>query len=373
MPDPPVILAFCATFLPEESRHIYRQVNGLENFDCRVVCRRRANESLFPYDRVSRLHPPAYRFLWRSLYRIQGKRIPLTPHEVNELLRVRSAVSARLVHVYLGTEALRALPYLQKESCKKIVSFHGADLSDSITPEDIKRLDRCTDLFLCRCQALADALAAKGCPGEKIRIHYTGVPVPDVPAPDPPTPGKPLRLLQACRLIDKKGIDLSIRALGLLIQQQPARLTLAGAGPNEQALKRLVQELGLEAHVQFAGFLEPEKLQEELSRSHLVLHPSRTTDRGDREGIPNSLLEAMASAVPVISTRHSGIPEAIDDRVDGILVEESPESLRDGILEAVRDRSAWESLGQKARAKIINSFSREANIRSLEAIYRECL
>lgn len=339
-----------------------------------VACRRRENESAFPHPDVIRLSPPFYRGLWRLGHRALGQRVALTPSETRQLLNLRRDHHARLVHVYLGTEALRALPYLEQESCPKIVSFHGADLADSVNHRDIARLLECTDLFLCRCRALAAVLQSKGCPTDRIRIHYTGVPVPDT-APDriAPQPGETLRLFQACRLIKKKGLDLSLHALRLLLDRGiPATLAVAGNGPEGPRLQALARELHLEPHVSFLGFLSQEALASEMQRAHLFLHPSRVPESGDREGIPNSLLEALAVGTPIIATPHSGIPEAVTDGEEGFLVKESPEAIFSAISTLHQDPQKWQSMSHQGWETTRQRFSLEASRTALETIYTDC-
>ena len=371
--DRPPILSYCATFLREEAWHIYRQITGVRKFRNIVVCRRRENATTFPHEDVLRLDTPFYRGVWRMAHRAFGRRVPLTPAETGQLLRIRAQKQARLVHVYLGTEALRALPYLERETCTKIVSFHGADLADSVRSSDVARLSACTDVFLCRCRALAEILQERGCPAGKIRLHYTGVPVPGAPAErTPPREDEPIRLLQASRFIEKKGLDLSLRALRLLLDRgRPATLVLAGSGPETDRLHALARELNLQDHVFFTGFISQSAVNAEMRLAHVFLHPSRVPESGDREGIPNSLLEAMAVGTPVVATSHSGIPEAVTNGWDGFLVKENPESIANGVLSLAEDPHIWSVLSGQAQEKVRNRFSLSANRDTLEALYTE--
>ena len=79
-------------------------------------------------------------------------------------------------------------------------------------------------------------------------------------------------------------------------------------------LQRLARELGVAERIRFAGFLSQAQLREEFFQSHIFLHPSELGRDGNQEGVPNAMLEAMASGLPVFATNHGGIPEAIDER-----------------------------------------------------------
>jgi glycosyltransferase involved in cell wall biosynthesis len=186
---------------------------------------------------------------------------------------------------------------------------------------------------------------------------------------------EPVRLLQACRFIPKKGLDVTLRAIKLLRDKAiPVSLTLAGEGPEEPSLRALARELGIADQVVLTGFLERAQLEEAYRRHHLFVHPSRTTPEGDREGIPNSVLEAMAYGLPVVSTRHSGIPEAITDSQDGLLVEQpDPSLLATAILQLIENPPLYERLSRNAHDTVQRRFSLAANAAALETLYREAL
>src|SRR5207248_8009941 len=118
-----------------------------------------------------------------------------------------------------------------------------------------------------------------------------------------------------------------------------ATLTIAGEGPLLSQLQNLAHELNIDDHVLFTGFISQEQLRDIYYASHIFLHPSETGADGNQEGVPNSMLEAMASGLPVFATQHGGIPEAIENGLSGVLVPESDyEALSHALLEAVQDR-----------------------------------
>ena len=376
----PVVVSFCRTFLNPEMLHVYRQITGIRGFENWVVTRKRVCRERFPYDRVSVLRPPPLRFLRRFFFQQIRKeaRVPLSGYEIRQLERLMAEKEASLIHVYLGTHAARLLPFLQSEPRAKVVSFHGADVSDDLSPEEFRKLVACTDLFLCRSLSLKEALLEKGCPGDRIRLNRTGIPLPETQRSRewyPPTEKSPPRLLQACRFISKKGLDVAVRATALLQRRGlPARLTLAGDGPERGALEKLAADEGISGSVVFTGFLSPPDLEATMRQHDLFLHPSRTTGSGDREGIPNSLLEAMACGLPVIATRHSGIPEAVTDGVDGLLLDHAePGALADRIQSLVTEQGRLPEMAAAARRRVEETFSIASCIESLESAYREAI
>jgi glycosyltransferase involved in cell wall biosynthesis len=298
--------------------------------------------------------------------------------EIAQMLRFCQHRDISLVHVYLGSEALRILPFLEHFNGARVISFHGADLSDEFSAESYAPLWNRAEMFLCRSQSLREQLLAKGCPADRVRLNYTGVPVPSEFA-GPHLPdwrnAEPMRLLQACRFIQKKGLDATLHAISLLKDNAvPVSLTLAGEGPEEPSLRAMARELGIADQVVFTGFLARQQLEEAYRRHHLFVHPSRTTPGGDREGIPNSVLEAMAYGLPVISTRHSGIPEAITDGQDGLLVERpDPPSLAAAIQQLIENPPLYERLSRNAHDTVLKRFSLAANAAALETHYHEAL
>jgi colanic acid/amylovoran biosynthesis glycosyltransferase len=126
--------------------------------------------------------------------------------------------------------------------------------------------------------------------------------------------------------------------------------------------------------VNFLGFLDSASLQEKMCDYHFFLHPSRTTASGDREGIPNSMLEAMAAGLIVFATRHSGIPEAVQHGENGILIEHATgDSLEQAIIAVLDVPTSITAMTTKARTTVIERFSSDANRLALEDIYCEAI
>jgi colanic acid/amylovoran biosynthesis glycosyltransferase len=371
----PVLISYCATFLKPEMLHVYRQVSGIASFDNWVATRRREYAGRFPYDQLVVLRKSPLRIFRRGAYRLLGKPIPLGSTEVRHLQALAKEKNAAIVHVYFGTEAVRALPYLRREYRAKVVSFHGADVSNSLSDHDFNALLGCVDLFLARSKTLADQLLSRGCPPDRIRLSRTSVPIPElVASPLPDRQGR-FRLLQACRFIPKKGLDITLRAVALLVGTgMNVTLDLAGNGPEQVGLEAMVEELGLQGRVSFLGFLPNSELLARLPDYSLFVHPSRVTATGDREGIPNAMLEAMATGLPVVATGHSGIPEAVADGVEGRLVpQDDCAALASAIAEVLGDPTAYAAMSMAARQRVTREFSSERSIEELCCAYRQAL
>jgi colanic acid/amylovoran biosynthesis glycosyltransferase len=369
--QPPVLVSFVATYLKREMLHVYRQTTGLRRYENWIATRRRENGVLFPAARVVVLRRHPLRLLQRAWCRARGQRVPLDAAERRQLHGLCRDHRAAVVHVYFGTEAARCLSFLRTATPAKVVSFHGADLSEKLTADELAALRNHVDLFLCRSRSLAVRLAERGVDPALIRLNYTGVPVPGEARR--PSGGHPVRLLQACRFLAKKGLDTTLGAMAVLRREGcDVRLTLAGDGPENTALKALATSLGLHDAVDFTGFVGPAEL-DRLYREHdIFLHPSRTTAEGDREGIPNALLEAMAHGLPVVSTRHSGIPEAVTHGETGWLIDHGdPEELARAVRALAESAGERGRIGAAARRAVIDRFSVAACVRALEMCYDE--
>jgi colanic acid/amylovoran biosynthesis glycosyltransferase len=176
-------------------------------------------------------------------------------------------------------------------------------------------------------------------------------------------------------LIEKKGFRTSLRAFAEFARRYPpARFTIAGDGPLLPELKNLAQELAVADRVAFTGFLSQADLRDRFYRAHLFLHPSETGRDGNQEGVPNGMLEAMASGLPVFATVHGGIPEAIENGVSGVLVAEGDaDALARELSLAAEKPGQLSAIAQRGAAAVAEKFEQRAQVRLLESYYFEAM
>jgi colanic acid/amylovoran biosynthesis glycosyltransferase len=205
------------------------------------------------------------------------------------------------------------------------------------------------------CEFLGRRLVALGAPPERVVVHRTGIDLRRWPYRERgPSPGGRLRLATVGRLVEKKGIEYVLRAVRILADRGvDVEYRILGEGPRRERLERLVAELGIAGRVRLHGRHEQQAVREEVESSDLLVAASVTAADGDEEGIPNVLKEAMALGLPVIGTRHAGIPELIEDGVSGLLVPERDElALADALQHLAGEPGRWAALGRAGRTRI---------------------
>src|SRR5262249_5251703 len=200
----------------------------------------------------------------------------------------------------------------------------------------------------------------------------TGIPIEQFPFREREFPkNAEWRFLQASRLTEKKGLPITLRAFEVFVRQyRNATLTIAGEGPWLRQLESLARELKIAERVSFTGFISQERLREIYYRSHIFLHPSQMGRDGNQEGVPNSMLEAMATGLPVFATEHGGIPEAIENGVSGVLVPERDEfALVEALLDAIQDPRFLSRIAHTGVEAVRKNFDLAMQAQRLDAIY----
>lgn len=377
----PTVASYCTTFLKPEMLHIYRQVTGLEAFETFVVTKHRQSEEQFPFDDIEMAPDVRSNFVRRFWLKYMKKEPPIVYRgEYGVLNRLLERRHADLMHVYFGHTGVHLLPFIKRWPKPVVVSFHGMDIMPREDKpgylDNLKDLLQTIPLVMARSHSLKDRMLDLGCPEEKFRLNRTGIPLGNFPFIErqPPVDGA-WHFVQACRLVEKKGLDVALKAFARFSASRPgARFTIAGDGPLRETLDRLVAELGLEETVRFAGFLSEDALRDLYHSAHVFVHPSQITEDQNQEGIPNSMLEAMSTGLPVLATRHGGIPEAVDDGAAGLLsAERDVDGLLDHMERLLSEPGSWAAMGRRASDDMRENFEQKAQVRKLENIYQELL
>ena len=208
-------------------------------------------------------------------------------------------------------------------------------------------------------------------PAADVQCVHHGV-VLDRFRPAEPTGPTPV-VLSVGRLRDKKGFDLLVAAAKqLVVSGLNIEVRIAGYGPEREALELQIHELGLTDHVHLLGKLTRDEVIDQYAQATVVVQASRIVENGDRDGIPNVLLEAMAMELPVVTTAISGIPELVTDGHNGILVEpESPKAIATAVTRILADQEWARSMGRHGRATVTRRFTADQSASTIAQRLRQ--
>jgi len=333
VPRPPIAV-YVHDFLTPSMTFVHRQLLGVSSrFDPFVLAVRRANQDRFAFEPVFAASPGrAGLFAGRLVARWRGRSFalpPLAERRWRELLRDRRVA---LLHAHFGPGGIELLPLTEALGIPLLVTFHGYDASrllrDARYVRDLHHLLR-TARGITVSEEMRQRLIALGLPAERLVTHHIGVPLDCFPRADRTPPavkaarGEPLRLLQVSNFVEKKGHEWTVRAFARLrAQRRDVGLVLAGDGPLRAATEALARELGVADAISFPGSVRTPEVAALMQSADVFVHHSVTAADGDMEGIPTVVMEAMATGLPVVTTRHSGIPELVQDGETGFLVAE---------------------------------------------------
>jgi colanic acid/amylovoran biosynthesis glycosyltransferase len=255
------------------------------------------------------------------------------------------------------------------------VTFHGYDLSAEVQKAGrhlYRHLFQDAQLCLPVTERWRTRLLELGCPAEKVRVHHMGVDCNEFAwVARERSAGSPVELITVARLVEKKGIEYTLRALATLPPECAYRYTIVGDGTDRDRLLRLAADLGIASRVQFAGALSHTEVRIRLAGADVAILTSHRAANGDEEGLPVVLMEAMATGMPVVSTHHSGIPELIADGVEGFLVPERDVTiLAQRIASLIRDPHSRVAMGRAARHRVTQQHDHAVLITELETLLR---
>jgi glycosyltransferase involved in cell wall biosynthesis len=186
--------------------------------------------------------------------------------------------------------------------------------------------------------------------------------------PDGLDPDRPVRLLGVARLVPKKGIEVLLAALAALPPELHWRYEHVGGGPRRDALTALAGPLGLADRIAWRGALPHDRVVDAYRAADLFVLASRIAPDGDRDGLPNVLLEAGALELPVVASRVGAVPELIEDGVNGRLVPpDDPAALAEALTALIRDPTARLRCGRAGRRRVLEQFAMEPGIDRLAA------
>jgi glycosyltransferase involved in cell wall biosynthesis/SAM-dependent methyltransferase len=214
-------------------------------------------------------------------------------------------------------------------------------------------------------KAMRGQLIKLGAPAERVLLAPYGVSV-DLPKQAEPAKAPP-QFVAVGRFVEKKAPHLTLQAFAAVHQLVPkARLVMIGDGPLLAPCQQWVRENGVANAVTFAGVQSREEVSRWMASGRVFVQHSVTAPNGDSEGLPLAILEAGAHGLPVVSTRHAGIPDAVREGMDGFLVaEQDVEGMTQAMLRLAREPGLAEKLGASFRERVAANYSRERSLTRL--------
>jgi glycosyltransferase involved in cell wall biosynthesis len=269
--------------------------------------------------------------------------------------------------VAMFASQLTGLPFSFTAHAKDIYTSNQQQLREKI--EQARFVITCTEYNRKHLSKLSD--------GKSTPIHrvYHGIDIElfSCNGKKPQRPAEPYRILTIARFTPKKGLPTVVRALKQLKDQKiPLDFTLIGDGDDREKILALIEELGLTSATSWLGTQPHHVVLEHYRQADLFVLGCEVATNGDRDGIPNVLLESMAMGVPVVATNISAIPELVQDGQTGLLVPPgNPRQLADAMLRLLTDLKLRTRIIGAAQQRVATVFDNRKLIRDLAEIYRK--
>jgi len=278
-----------------------------------------------------------------------------------------------VIHAHFGYDAYKLIGPARKSNVPLVVSFYGSDVSR--LPKEFGWKKRYRKLaeegshFIAATEFMKEQLENLGFPGKRISIVPFGIDLTKFTFRK--SYEQSSQIMMIGRMVEKKGFEYAIKSIANLKRANlDVTLNLFGNGPLKKELQTLASELNLNGNVKFHGYVPMKKIVGNLEKHSILLAPSVTAKDGDKEGLPNTILEAMAKGIPVIASKHAAIPEAVKDNETGFLVDErSPEQISDKITCILKDKEQINNIRIAARRYIEENHSIEGMVTKVESIY----
>jgi colanic acid/amylovoran biosynthesis glycosyltransferase len=284
-----------------------------------------------------------------------------------------------VVHCHFGPAGIFAQMLRDVDALRgpMITTFYGYDISRYVQqhgPGVYKHLFARGDLFTCPSEFVRKRLTTAGCPAEKVQKFKLGTNLKRFSFKERTADSSgAIRLITIARLTEKKGLEYSIRAVAKLSQRfAKLEYNIVGDGDLRAELTQLIEALGVASTVHLLGWKTQEEVQVLLDRSHVFVLASVESRNGDIEGLPLVLQEAQAMGLPVVCTRHSGIPEGILEGKSGFLVpERDVDALAERLGDVVSRPEAWPEMGRQGRAFVETEHDLDERNDALVELYRQ--
>lgn len=371
----------------------------MDNYNlCIIKPNKDAFSETFIQEHINRLHGNK-----KVLY---GGSFPVYDHEGNYLIKSPLGIISYLIQkrllkkqdISVRTNALAAYLKAQKidvvfaeygmvgamvtQACKManvplVIHYHGADVHHRATVAEYlpwyKKAFDYASAFIAVSGDMVEELKKLGAPADKIYYASCGIDTDKFPELD--ISGSDKNFLAVGRFVEKKSPQSVVKAFKPVIEKfADARLTMVGQGPLFEETKALVTKLGLTKSIILAGVLKTEDIKALMCKSRAFVQHSVTAANGDSEGTPVTVLEASSSGLPVVSTRHAGIKDAVIDGVTGYLNDEHDiEAMAQSMIELAESTELAITMGKAGRQHMIANYDMNKRIALLDSIIKNSI
>jgi glycosyltransferase involved in cell wall biosynthesis len=377
------VLMFNHTFFTYSETFIYKQVTGVPgDIDVELLAFKIENEKLFPLQnkkhRVDRIANGADKILIAIRKHIFGVSYKLGFFAHRAVKRMLKQTKYDLVHAHFGFNALLIYPLVKLFNIPLVVTFHGVDAS----PQQLKQKEYKRRLTKMLDYASAIIIVSPHMKktleldsyADKVFVIPCGVDPYEFNVSDTSVEKEIITILHSGRLVSKKGVPDLIRVFSLLSHRyRNVRLFVVGDGPELELCEQLADDARTDS-IQFFGAKPHEEVKKFMEDADVFVLNSRMGDKGDMEGLPVSLLEAMSMELAVLSSKHAGIPHAVTSDVDGLLIDEKDNiALTMSIEKLVTDAGLRKRLGAAARQTVLSRFTTDETNKRIAEVYKRVI
>lgn len=280
----------------------------------------------------------------------------------------------KMVFAEYGTSGEKIISVCKALNLSLIVHFHGFDASiKSVIKQNdnYKRVFETARFIIVVSKKMYQDLLIMGCPENKLIYNVYG---PNAKFLEVKPNFNKLQFISIGRFTDKKAPYYLILSFIKVLDKYPeAKLIMAGDGELLNTCKNLVKYYSIKKNIEFPGIISPDKYREYLSESLAMVQHSITSDNGDSEGTPVGILEASAAGLPIVSTKHAGIPDVIIDEVTGLLVEEHDvDGMAENMIKLIENRTLAMDIGNSGKIHTMEHFNLKRHIEVLDELIKKC-
>lgn len=354
-------------FYKKTETFVINQISAIDNYKVDIACIESLNNGKL-YNKL--ISPPGRKLYFRTKI--------LRNEDQKYLEKEFSENAYALIHTHFISDATFFHPLTKKWKIPKVASAYGYDVSEfparyfGLGKQYLARVFDDYDLILAMSDDMKNDLLRIGCPDDKIKVHYHGINTAMFANPQRRyTDSEIYKLISVGTVCEKKGQHLVVEALNILINRKGMRnihYRIIGSGPYENLVRKKVNSYHLSDYVTFQGHVNyGGGLVKEYEQAQIFIHPCITDSKKSKEGIPGVIVEAMANGLPVITTRHAGIPSVVFNDQNGLLLDENKvDQIADSIIQLTQSGKLRARLGEAARDYAVTHLDMYSKARILE-------